>query len=761
MGATFSATTTGAYGDILAGWTVNLDATPVNPSDTSAGTGSVSFGVGQGKDSEYLIESAGVFNHDYLGTINGFVKSIDSLGQSVATDTTVPVEFSTPLSGLVAERAAQGFVVGSRLNDLTFPVADYRGVAIGGFQGTTIYTSSNSANRIQMYSVLGAPAGSFGATEAAGGAGTNGTIAQAGEIVLDSSANLYTLDFAGTANHQRIQKFTSTGVYVNKWGTTGTGNSQFSATNATLASISIDDSLGEIYVSDPGNLRIQVFNTSGTYLRQWAVPSTPLSVRFDIATTNLVYVLCSDGNIYSYTASGGSQTILATGVSANSPLVANFGVSYFGVSASGAKSLIQLGTAGQLVGQYAAPYTGNRYIGYAIGAAPAIYLEIGNTTTAPSALQYVMDFGGYLSHVVAYYLALVLPQGIYSLVVDFSAEKYIQYVPGWRGSVWSYLRDLCSAFIVQIVADGTTIRVLPAVNGTVSIEDSNQVRISLDNTLPAASVKVVNYRHSNGYNQIILTPDSPYTVATRQTQVFYVQTDHTITYINPMVQSITPNGAGSSYVVSDASNQIVSFDAFTGMGGKVEGFVDPATPGLIRVVVTGPQTAPLGYTGPWTVGGTEEATRFYRTAFTMTGVALTSDPAEIEILTGASRSRPTDSTASPVDNIFLANASMAYDRGVWATVEESGPQMVLTGTIPSWRVGTFIAGLGSKITHKDNSYRIQNLVVGDLTTNFTATRHVTVAEFDALWAGKTVSQRDAFWSGKRCMDTSIKTLLIP
>jgi DNA-binding beta-propeller fold protein YncE len=55
--------------------------------------------------------------------------------------------------------------------------------------------------------------------------------------------------------NNRIQKFTSEGVFVTKWGAEGTGDGQFQWPWGVAAA-----SDGSIYVADTGNLRIQKFS---------------------------------------------------------------------------------------------------------------------------------------------------------------------------------------------------------------------------------------------------------------------------------------------------------------------------------------------------------------------------------------------------------------------------------------------------------------------------------------------------------------------
>jgi len=113
--------------------------------------------------------------------------------------------------------------------------------------------------------------------------GGGGQFKTPGGVVVDSSGNVYVAD---TLNH-RIQKFDSSGTFVSTWGwgvdtgagglevctaatvpcqagTSGTGNGQFNQP----WNVGVGPS-GDVYVGDMENDRVQVFDSSGNYLRQW------------------------------------------------------------------------------------------------------------------------------------------------------------------------------------------------------------------------------------------------------------------------------------------------------------------------------------------------------------------------------------------------------------------------------------------------------------------------------------------------------------
>jgi DNA-binding beta-propeller fold protein YncE len=80
-------------------------------------------------------------------------------------------------------------------------------------------------------------------------------------IDVDGSDNLYVAD----NRNFRIQKFSSSGTYITQWGSYGTGKGQFNGP----AGIAVDIANGWVYVADSGNSRIEKFDLAGKYITQW------------------------------------------------------------------------------------------------------------------------------------------------------------------------------------------------------------------------------------------------------------------------------------------------------------------------------------------------------------------------------------------------------------------------------------------------------------------------------------------------------------
>ncbi|MGH9983951.1 MAG: 6-bladed beta-propeller [Nitrososphaeraceae archaeon] len=106
-------------------------------------------------------------------------------------------------------------------------------------------------------------------------------------IAIDSSNNVYVVD----AWTKEVQKFTSNGDFIMKWGTPGNGDGQF----RTPTGIAIDSS-NNVYVIDSSLSNVQKFTSNGDFIMKWGTPGngdgqfrTPTGIAID--SSNNVYVL--------------------------------------------------------------------------------------------------------------------------------------------------------------------------------------------------------------------------------------------------------------------------------------------------------------------------------------------------------------------------------------------------------------------------------------------------------------------------------------
>ena len=127
------------------------------------------------------------------------------------------------------------------------------GVAVDG--SGNVYVADTHNHRIQKFTSSGVFLAKWG-SEGSG----NGQFSYPSGVAVDGSGNVYVAD---TIN-DRIQKFSSEGVFLAKWGSSGSGDGQFSGPQG----VAVDGS-GNVYVADTGNNRIQKFSPDGVFLAKW------------------------------------------------------------------------------------------------------------------------------------------------------------------------------------------------------------------------------------------------------------------------------------------------------------------------------------------------------------------------------------------------------------------------------------------------------------------------------------------------------------
>jgi DNA-binding beta-propeller fold protein YncE len=121
-----------------------------------------------------------------------------------------------------------------------------------------VYVTEEAPHRLQKFT----PDGKFMARwggEAPNGSWLHGQFNRPSGVAVDAEDQVYVVD---TYNH-RIQKFRSTGAFVQQWGRHGTAEGELSYPWG----IDVSSALGHAYVSDWKNDRVQVFALDGTFLK--------------------------------------------------------------------------------------------------------------------------------------------------------------------------------------------------------------------------------------------------------------------------------------------------------------------------------------------------------------------------------------------------------------------------------------------------------------------------------------------------------------
>jgi DNA-binding beta-propeller fold protein YncE len=174
------------------------------------------------------------------------------------------------------------------------------GVAVDSSGNVYVVDSANGT--IQKFTSAGKFITKWGSHE-----NSNSQLQYPTGVAVDSSGNVYVSVFSnsGLFNNSTIQKFTSAGKFITKWGSFGDCNGQLDHPFG----IAIDHA-GYVYISDHGNNRIQKFTDNGKYITKWGSRGNN-SNQFDnivgvaVDTSNNVYVVDSGNNrIQKFTDNG-------------------------------------------------------------------------------------------------------------------------------------------------------------------------------------------------------------------------------------------------------------------------------------------------------------------------------------------------------------------------------------------------------------------------------------------------------------------------
>jgi DNA-binding beta-propeller fold protein YncE len=92
-------------------------------------------------------------------------------------------------------------------------------------------------------------------------------------IAIGPDDSIYVVD----SGRNRIVKFSPDGQVLASWGSEGSGDGQFRG----VSSVAVDAGSNKVYVADPINSRIQVFDSSGKFLTKWSVPEWGKAIGYE------------------------------------------------------------------------------------------------------------------------------------------------------------------------------------------------------------------------------------------------------------------------------------------------------------------------------------------------------------------------------------------------------------------------------------------------------------------------------------------------
>ena len=326
---------------------------------------------------------------------------------------------------------------------------------------------------------------------------------------------------------------------------------------------------------------------------------------------------------------------------------------------------------------------------------------------------------------------------------------------GFDGNVWEWLQNACTVYRWEIGLQNNAVVARPIGSKVFNVDNvagspattatttfaGRRVDVGYSNAVVASNELVYEARADD--NRIL-------TVGAAQTTVTAIQTDAYLTSIlQPLRVTTFIPGAGTYYVV-DSTGLPVVVDQWEDYDGEVSVAIDPESPGVINVTLTGPTEEIPSTTAPYSLAVSDGDNQY--AAFSIIGSGVIATPETLELLTGADRAKTLQELAFTISNPFISTFGQAFDTGIWATVEASGPRLSISLTVPTNSVEGFGLAQGSVFRHDGCDYRITDADLGRTSTTINGVRHVTVDAFDTAWAGSDVADHDAVWADYVCED---------
>lgn len=329
---------------------------------------------------------------------------------------------------------------------------------------------------------------------------------------------------------------------------------------------------------------------------------------------------------------------------------------------------------------------------------------------------------------------------------------------GYTGSVWDWLQDACSAYFWEIGLDGDVVTARPVGNRELDTANfgasptvtptttrtGRSVDVIWHNAEPIANAEVYDAR-SDG-NRILSVGAAQETVTRIQTNAYLTSV------IQPTRTTSFVPGQGTYYVIDSTGLPIVA-DQWEDYGGALSVAIDNAEAGTIEVTLTGPREQIPSTTAPYSLAVSDGQNQY--AALSILGSGVVADPQTLNLLTGADPDITPQEVAFTVNNAFISTLEQAYDAGIWAAVDASGPRVAYTIDVPTLNLTGFGDTAGALIQAEDSTYRVTDATVGRTSTSINAVRHATVGAFDDAWSGENVGSHDTYWDTFLCEDQRI------
>jgi hypothetical protein len=728
----------GTIGPVVGGWSEQEFATPVSPAETAGGTGNMSYSAGNGDESLLIINNQVTATHtddvNSLGSVQGVVRTVSQTGLNVSmTQDNKLAQFDTDRT--IPPLAAASLPVAVRLTDLLI-------AGEPGFNGTSGYFWSLDGHEVgfdvdgervqpetsvQEYQKYNPATGEF---EFSGPIVTyQGTMNAGGFEVFDDT--LYATGVTGDSFVlQNVPGFYNSFM---------TSNTKM----ILMGKIVLDGEDFEMVLEgQPGGPAdgdyLQVITASVDYSAE------TITISVEHRTGGLITTTTDTASIAGLDRDEELAFRLywtyASLLAAFPPV--EYSTSFSVANTSDYTTIVQAD-----VDNYGADLQPLWFDPWTIsGNVRALWYRFGLETTTNPVAWPVAEQQDWET-------------GTPSTIIVDGPEQVGPPALGFTGNVWQYLQNACTAYGWEIGLEGDEVTCRPIGGRFLNITNyaptptvtptttftGRQVNVEYTNATLAFGGELYNARDDD--NRIVTVGAGEVTtVVVAQDDVF------PIVVVNPIRVTTFIPGEGTYFVVDSTGLPIVA-DQWEDYGGSVTVALNPDIAGGIQVTVIGPSEEIPSTTGPYSLAVSDGSNQY--AALSILGSGVIANRETLELLTGADPDKTPQRVATTITNPFIATLEQAYDSGIWATVDASGPRVSFTVTVPISALEGFGQTAGSLVNWNQSTYRVVSASVGSLGATLECVRHVTVGQFDEVWDGLDVDDHDTAWNDYICEDQRI------
>lgn len=728
MGINVTKTGSGTLGELKPGWSVSEFATPVNPVDSAGGTGNVTYGGRDATESLMLIGDDATFTEDTLGSISGVMRSVNQSGLSVdisQDNKLARFDATMNIPPLLASSVPCALDLADQLTGtvrLTQPKGIFwslKGHVIGFDSTGDIVPFRQELTSYEYYN--------------------------------NSTAQLTTVNVAAAVDS----------VWGNSFGTVG---SEVFATNL----------IGDTIVPRLANLAPGVFFVGA----RLPYVAEQISFKTLLNGQNLSFTMQGQPNIGATQGSGQTLTFNINYVAKTLTINAEYWSGGILTNTTDTQSLATLNLDAELgVFFYFRPWQGisfqNEYnptvvvcntSNYAVTLDAEITYQSDGRDTYFDPWQITGNVRALWRTDNDYYTTSPAWEPI---VAEYEAADNFGYVAspivgapsrGVNDNLWAWLQDACAVYKWEIAVEGDQIYARPIGGRAIDVDNyasgstvtptltftGRQVDVNYSDATAVFEGEVYSARDDD--NRIISVGAAQTTTVTVAANVYLFSA------ISPTRVTTFVPGVGTYYVVDSTGLPIV-VDQWEDYGGSVSVAPSVTDPSGIDITVVGPSEEIPSTTAPYNLAVSDGTNQY--AALSILGSGLVYDAKVLNLLTGADPAKTPQQVATTVDNPFISTIEQAYDTGIWASVDASGPIVSLTLTIPTSSITSFGTTPGSIIAWRSSIYRVMSSTVGKMGVDLQCVRHVTVADFDAVWGLFDVNYHDSYWAGYEAKDQMV------